>query len=132
MAIDPKTVTAPKEFWKLKEVIHTDHEEGWSVAEGWWDEELVLAVRWDGYDPEQPLGFPVAFGQFPMWFILPSQLMQVVKEEIARRRADLVRPHVGDTTLDAGYQAMAADTEREAEAQEWCNALAGDVADETR
>ena len=34
--------------------------------------------------------------------------------------------------LDAGYQAMAADTEREAEAQEWCNALAGDVSDETR
>ena len=45
---------------------------------------------------------------------------------------DLVRPHVVDTALDAGYQAMAADMERETEAQEWCNALAGDVADETR
>ena len=31
--------------------------------------------------------------------------------------ADLVRPHVLDTSLDAGYQAMANDREREAEAQ---------------
>ena len=44
----------------------------------------------------------------------------------------LVRPHVLDTTLDDGYQAMAADPEREAEAIEWCNALAKDLADETR
>lgn len=45
---------------------------------------------------------------------------------------DLLRPHVLDTSLDAGYRAMAADKAREAEAQEWGNALAGDVADEAR
>jgi len=28
-----------------------------------------------------------------------------------------------DTDLDAGYRAMAADTEREAEALAWCNGL---------
>ena len=54
------------------------------------------------------------------------------KRRISQFIEDLVRPHVVDTALDAGYQAMAADMEREAEAQEWCNALAGDVADETR
>ena len=54
------------------------------------------------------------------------------KRRISQFIEDLVRPHVVDTALDAGYQAMAADTERETEAQEWCNALAGDVADETR
>ena len=48
------------------------------------------------------------------------------------KRQTLVRPHVMDTTLDDGYQAMAADQEREAEAIEWCNALAEDIADETR
>jgi mRNA-degrading endonuclease toxin of MazEF toxin-antitoxin module len=37
---------------------------------------------------------------------------------------DLLRPHVLDTALDSGYQAMAADLEREADALEWCNALA--------
>jgi hypothetical protein len=41
---------------------------------------------------------------------------------------DLLRPHVVDTSLDDGYRAMAADTAREAEAMEWCNSLAGDVA----
>ena len=56
----------------------------------------------------------------------------VGRRRISQFIEDLVRPHVVDTTLDAGYQAMAADTEREAEAQEWCNALAGDAADETR
>ncbi|WP_245593875.1 addiction module antitoxin [Comamonas badia] len=43
---------------------------------------------------------------------------------------DLIRPHVADTSLDSGYQAMAADKEREAEAAQWCNALAADMADD--
>lgn len=35
---------------------------------------------------------------------------------------DLVRPHVvTGPSLDDGYRAMAADAEREAEAQAWCN-----------
>ena len=42
---------------------------------------------------------------------------------------DLVRPHVVDTSLDDGYRAMAADKAREAEAVEWSNALAKDMAD---
>ena len=41
-------------------------------------------------------------------------------------------PHVLDTALDEGYQAMAADQERETEAQAWCTALLADMADETR
>ena len=40
----------------------------------------------------------------------------------------LARPHVlKEDTLDAGYQAMAADAEREAEAQAWGDALMLDV-----
>ncbi|MHB1670272.1 addiction module antitoxin [Thiomonas sp.] len=45
---------------------------------------------------------------------------------------DLLKPHVLDTALDDGYQAMAADPEREAEAMAWCNALVADMADEAR
>lgn len=56
----------------------------------------------------------------------------VGKRRISQFIETLVRPHVLDTTLDDGYQAMAADLEREAEAVEWCNALAQDLADETR
>ncbi|MGS6154445.1 hypothetical protein ACVFZB_23915 [Escherichia coli] len=45
---------------------------------------------------------------------------------------DLLRPHVVDSSLDDGYRAMAADKVRESEAMEWCNALAGDMADAAR
>ena len=45
---------------------------------------------------------------------------------------DLLRPHVLDNALDEGYQAMAADHEREEEAQEWCDALNEDLPHETR
>jgi predicted CopG family antitoxin len=56
---------------------------------------------------------------------------------VGRRRMsqfieDIVRPHVMDAALNEGYQAMAADREREEDASEWCNALSGDMRDEAR
>jgi metal-responsive CopG/Arc/MetJ family transcriptional regulator len=45
---------------------------------------------------------------------------------------DLLRPRVLGNTLDEGYRAMAADLNRETEASEWCNALAGDMVNEAR
>ncbi|MFI0545813.1 MAG: addiction module antitoxin [Brachymonas sp.] len=56
----------------------------------------------------------------------------VGKRRMSQFIEDLLRPHVTDTALDKGYQAMAADTAREGEAQQWCNGLAGDMADATR
>ena len=45
----------------------------------------------------------------------------------------LARPYVlKEGSLDAGYQAMAANTARESEASEWCDALIPDVANEAR
>lgn len=52
------------------------------------------------------------------------------KRKMSQFIEDLVRPHVIDTTLDDGYKAMAADKDREIEAMEWCNAIAGDMVDE--
>lgn len=43
------------------------------------------------------------------------------KRHISQFIEDLLRPYVLDTSLDEGYRAMAADSTREAEAQEWCN-----------
>ncbi|GHU10028.1 hypothetical protein AGMMS50225_12440 [Betaproteobacteria bacterium] len=54
------------------------------------------------------------------------------KRKISQFIEELVKPHVTDTALDEGYRAMAADRTREAEAQAWCNALAGDMVNETR
>jgi predicted CopG family antitoxin len=56
----------------------------------------------------------------------------VGKRRMSQFIEDLVRPYVLDTALDDAYRAMASDTEREAEALEWCGALAKDMADEAR
>ena len=72
-----------------------------------------------------------------MTITLDESVYEGLYRMIGRRRMsqfieDLVRPHVLGSSLDEGYRAMAADAAREAEAQEWCNALAGDMADEAR
>jgi hypothetical protein len=56
----------------------------------------------------------------------------VGKRKMSQFIEDLLRPHVMDTSMDAGYKAMAADKEREDEALEWCNAIAGDMTHEAR
>ena len=52
--------------------------------------------------------------------------------KISRFLNDLARPHVTRQGLAESYRAMAADEEREREAEEWCEGLIGDVADEPR
>jgi hypothetical protein len=54
------------------------------------------------------------------------------KRRMSQFIEDLLRPHVLDTSLDDGYRAMAADAVREAQAQEWSNALARDMNSEAR
>jgi predicted CopG family antitoxin len=56
----------------------------------------------------------------------------VGRGRISRFIEDLVRPHVLNQDLEAAYQQMAQDEEREAEALEWAEATVGDVADEAR
>ena len=58
--------------------------------------------------------------------------LRVGRRRISNFIETLVRPHVIDSSLDNGYKAMATDVERETEAVEWCNALAGDMTNETR
>lgn len=52
------------------------------------------------------------------------------KRKMSQFIEDLLRPHVLDTSMDAGYKAMAADQVRESEAMEWVNALAGEMDNE--
>jgi predicted CopG family antitoxin len=51
---------------------------------------------------------------------------------ISRFIENLVRPHVLIPDMEAAYQEMAEDEEREAEALEWAEFTLGDVSDETR
>jgi hypothetical protein len=57
---------------------------------------------------------------------------RIGRRRISRFLEMLARPHVVDLELEAGYQAMAADEAREAEAGEWAENTLGDVADEPR
>lgn len=52
--------------------------------------------------------------------------------KISRFIENLVRPHVLIPDMEAAYQEMAEDEEREAEALEWAESTLGDVSDETR
>jgi predicted CopG family antitoxin len=56
----------------------------------------------------------------------------VGRRRISRFIESLVRPHVLVRDLEAAYRQMARDEAREAEALEWAEATAGDVADEAR
>ena len=72
-----------------------------------------------------------------MTITLDEEVYEGLWRTIGKRRMsqfieDLLRPHVLNTSLDDGYKAMALDTEREAEAVEWCNALSKDMANEAR
>lgn len=72
-----------------------------------------------------------------MTITLDEAVYEGLNRTIGKRRMsqfieDLLRPHVLDTSLDDGYRAMAADKGREAEAQDWCDSLAKDMADEAR
>jgi hypothetical protein len=56
----------------------------------------------------------------------------VGRRRISRFIESLVRPHVLVRELEAAYRQMAGDEAREAEALQWAEATAGDVADEAR
>ena len=68
---------------------------------------------------------------------LDEQVYEGLHKVIGRRKIshfieNLVRSHVINPELDAAYQAMARDEEREVEALAWAEATSGDVCDETR
>lgn len=55
---------------------------------------------------------------------------KVGRRRISRFLEKLARPHVVDEDVAEAYRAMAADEQREADAQEWVENLASDVPDE--
>lgn len=54
------------------------------------------------------------------------------RRRISRFLNDLARPHVVGRALADGYAAMAADEDREAEAEAWSEGLVANSADEPR
>ncbi len=54
----------------------------------------------------------------------------VGRRHVSRFIGDLVRPHLADRKLEAGYKEMAQDKAREKEALEWSEATIGDIGNE--
>jgi hypothetical protein len=54
----------------------------------------------------------------------------VGRRNISRFQNDLAHPQVVRERLEEGYRAMAADEQRETEAEWWSEGLVGDLADE--
>lgn len=84
--VDPATVSAPKEFWKLTRVLAdtgqgNTGQDGWSVAEGTWEGDACLAIRWNGVDGEPGVGSPQSRG-YPTWFIVPKVMEDAIRREV--------------------------------------------------
>ena len=115
----PEQVLSPKKrVGGIIEVIHDPGENGMSVAKIIWDDEPVVAVRWNG-NSEQPLGNPMSRRQ-PTWFVVGGYAAASV-EQAAREAAER-----SPNSMVAKYREMANDSAREREAEEWSEGLIGD------
>ena len=117
--VRPEEVLAPKSHvGGVIEVIHDPGEDRMSVARILWDEDEVIATRWNG-NSEQPLGNPMSRGH-ATWFVVDTYAAESV-EKAAR-----IAAQNSPDSLVAQYREMAADTEREREAEEWSEGLIAD------
>jgi hypothetical protein len=121
--IKPQKVLSPKaKIGGIIEVIHDPGEGRMSVARIVWEQDEVVATRWNGTNA-QPLGNPVSRGH-ATWFVVDEYAAESV-ERAARDAAEK-----SPTSLIAQYREMASDTEREREAVEWTEGLIGDASAE--
>jgi len=118
---DPSTVLSPKHMVKSVEVVYDSGpvESSWSVARLKWGEKPAIGIRWNG-DSTSGKGMPQAFGN-QAWFIVPQELEEAILS------AALEKNQAEESALAEGYRLMAADRERETEAEEWTEALVGDI-----
>jgi hypothetical protein len=122
MYVDPETVIAPKGKVKDVRVVFNkgpvDH--SWSMARLNYGGEERIGVRWNGEEGDSKKGVPLAYAH-PVWFILPRELADAVETKIDELRG------AREAELLEGYRQMAADRERESEAEEWTEELIGDA-----
>jgi len=101
MYVDPADVNSPRGRWKLKKVLANTGRAGWSAAEGVFDGEPRLGLRWNGADNETGPGNPQSRGH-ATWFLVPHALERVLRSEL-ERMANVDRP-VCELTRPDGYQ----------------------------
>ena len=74
---NPQDVISPRTKWRLLKVLYDGGEDGWAAAEGTWDGEPVVGIRYNG-NPDKPLGHPISNSR-PVWFILPEGIRELVR-----------------------------------------------------
>ena len=121
MYYDPATVLSPKDKVKSVEVIYDSGpvEGSWSVAQITWGDKPAVGIRWNG-DSNSQKGAPQARGN-PAWFVVPDELQEAVLKAASEAAGSR------HAALSEGYRLMAADREREREAEEWIEGLIGDA-----
>ena len=84
----PEDVDAPKKRWKEgHSVLFNTGRDGWSAAEGAWDDEPVIALRWNGSDDDPGPGSPQSRG-YPTWFIVPDELAGYLKDALEKLKEE--------------------------------------------
>ena len=121
--VNPETVVSPRNKIRSVDVLYDDGAGSWSVAILDYDGRERLGIRWNGENGESGIGNPQSRAR-PTWFVLPDELAAVVREQVEQ----LANSQEGG--LLAGYREMANDREREAKAQEWCEGLTADAANQ--
>ena len=86
----PHLVTAPRDKWKLIDVLHDGGPNRLSIAMGTWKDATsgepseVVGIRYNGY-PGNEEGYPVSrCGRHPIWLILPIGLKDTLVREIEK------------------------------------------------
>lgn len=94
--IDPKTVTSPKHSWGPNHTVLIDTlDGGWSAAEGTWEGEPCIGLRWNGSDEHASIGSPQSRGN-PTWWIVPNELSDTIRKkiELIKKSNGLVTCHI--------------------------------------
>ena len=73
--------------WKYGKVLYNGGPSSWSVAEGLYDGESRLGIRWNGDDHRPDYPSVPKMGEQPLWFIVPREL-----EASVRIALDVMRP----------------------------------------
>jgi len=86
--IPPASVTSPRLHWSLITVLE-ENREGVALAIGRWDNDPVLAMRWNGNE-RNPIGNPQSRG-LPTWFVLPAWTYDGVLSKLTTDKQTLAR-----------------------------------------
>lgn len=118
----PDHVQGPRKSVSNVRVIYDGGEDDAAIAQLDWNGEPGVGMRWNGND-ERPLGNPQSRGH-PVWWLVPPEFQEAI---LAR-----VNELTPESPLAAGYREMAADSEREQEAEEWSELLLDDLSHASR